>query len=102
MSVTYPLPAAFADILRQLSPEETAFLDRCYDVVSRREDRYLGGRPDLFLLATGEHAQFGTSPDLFDLADGMITHAANLGLIEDASPRPDTPAPGQGEFHMTR
>jgi hypothetical protein len=117
MSVTDPLPAAFADILRQLSPGETAFLDSCYDVVSRRterlgsdraqppgapEDRYLGTLPDLFLLATGEHAQFGTSPDLFELADGMIAHAASLGLIEDVSPRPDKPAPGQGEFHMTR
>jgi len=111
------LPATFADILRQLSPDETAFLDRYYDVVNRRTerlgsdrvqppgapgDRYLGGLPDLFVLATGEHAQFGTSPDLFELADGMIAHAASLGLIEDSSPRSDKPAPGQGQFHMTR
>ena len=116
--MTDPLPAAFADILRRLSPGEVAFLDRCYDNVNRSterldgnrsqspdtlpEDTYLGGLSNLFVLATGEHAQFGTGTDTFELADGMINHAIDLGLIEGSFPRPDKPAPGQDEFHMTR
>jgi hypothetical protein len=93
------VPEPFADILRQLSPDEAAFLDRCDDGKSERP--YLGSLGNVFFLVTGEHAQFGTSPELFELADGMIKHAISLGLIEGTFPRPDRPGPGQDEFHMT-
>jgi hypothetical protein len=109
------LLARFVDTLRRLTPDEVKFLDSCFDVVIKRAARLagnkqhsdesllehagLGDQGSLFVHATGEHAQFGTGVDTYELADGVITHAESLGLIHVPGQR--KPPPAWNDFSMT-
>jgi hypothetical protein len=87
------LPQDFEDLLKRLSPDELAFLDRCLGRdASLDAEPYLGDQSYLFYLATGEHAQFGTGVDTYMLGDNTINHAVELGLIRTEIPRKPDPA----------
>jgi hypothetical protein len=94
-----PLPAEYENILRKLSPETLGLLNRCFQDLNS-PDSYLGSASTLFYLITGEHAQFGTGVDAYELADGTIRQAMDLGLIDGSFAIPGEP--NTDKFYMTR
>jgi len=95
-----PLPTEFADIFRRLSPTTVQFLNQCFEGLNQeKSSSYLGSASTLFYLIAGEHAQFGTGSDTYELVEGTIRQAMDLGLIEGSFAVPGESNTDQ--FYMT-
>jgi hypothetical protein len=101
-----PLPTEYENIFRKLSPETLALLNQCYEGLKNKDpegstsDSYIGSASTLFVLITGQHAQFGTGVDDYMLADGTIRQAMDLGLIDGSFAIPGER--NSDMFYMTR
>ena len=101
-----PRPAEYEGILRKLAPETLALLNRCFQSLKSTEpegstaDSYIGSASTLFTLVTGQHAQFGTGVDTYELVQGTILQAMNLRLIEGSFAIPGDR--NSDRFYMTR